>query len=56
MKTGLCNGKVLFSKNGAEKFIRGKKLSRVSKKKFRVYFCRRCKNYHLTTKTDGVYE
>lgn len=44
-----CKGKVAFSKRGAESFIKGKKMSRVTKKKLRVYYCDNCTYYHLTS-------
>lgn len=50
-----CNGKVIFSKLGAESFIKGKKMSRVTKKKLRTYFHKDCGHYHLTTSIDGGY-
>lgn len=49
-----CNGKIVFSKNGAEKFMKGKKMSRITKKKFRIYFCKICGQYHLTTSNTQI--
>lgn len=53
MKTAECLGKKIFSKAGAENFIKGRKLSRITKKKLRMYFHKRCKGYHLTSQIDG---
>lgn len=50
-----CNGKVMFSKTSAENFIKGKKMSRITKKKIRSYFHKECGNYHLTTNIDSTY-
>lgn len=47
-----CNGKVMFSKTGADKFVKGEKMSRISKKKLRIYFHKDCGYYHLTTSID----
>lgn len=55
MRTGHCNGKVIFSKLSAESFVKGKKMSRITKKKLRTYFHRECGHYHLTTSIDGEY-
>ncbi len=44
----ICD-KVPFSKNMAEKVIKGPKLSRITKKKTRKYLCPDCFRYHLTT-------
>lgn len=50
-----CNGKVMFSKAGADSFIKGKKMSRITKKKLRTYFHKECGHYHLTTSIDGIF-
>jgi len=44
-----CNGKTKFTKNGAERFIHGKKMSRITSKRTRMYFHQLCNSYHLTT-------
>jgi len=49
MKTVLCLGKTIFSKGGADKFKKGRKMSHITKKKMRTYFCLRCKGFHLST-------
>lgn len=49
-----CDGKVMFSKNEANKFIKGKKMSRITKKKMRIYFHKDCGYYHLTTSISGT--
>ncbi len=56
MESGLCFGKTKFTKNGAEKFVKGGKMSRVTKKKLRIYFHKYCNAYHLTTQIEGEYE
>lgn len=38
-----------FTKKAAEKFIKGQFLSRITKKKTRLYLCPECYTYHLTT-------
>ena len=47
-----------FSKNYADKFRKGPIMSRLSKKKSRIYLCPHCYNYHLTTeaKNKKTYE
>jgi hypothetical protein len=50
-----CNGKVMFSKTSANNFIKGKKMSRITKKKFRIYFHKECGFYHLTTLIDRIF-
>lgn len=42
-----------FSKNYADKFRKGPIMSRLSKKKSRIYLCGRCYNYHLTTEAKN---
>lgn len=49
-----CNGKVMFSKTNAISFIHGKKMSRITKKKLRIYFHKKCGSYHLTTQIDTL--
>lgn len=41
--------KVQFSKNQANRVIKGRKLSHITKKKSRMYLCPFCFFYHLTT-------
>ena len=41
--------KIAFSKTRANKFIKGKYVSRIKKKRSRVYLCDQCNQYHVTT-------
>lgn len=54
MSNQYCGGKIVFSKNGADKFMKGKKMSRITKKKFRIYFHEDCAGYHLTTSIHKI--
>lgn len=47
-------GKKSFSKTEAERFVGGKRMSRITKKKVRIYQCDISFEWHLTTVNDRL--
>lgn len=47
-----CQGKVCMSKHHAENVIKGRKLSKITKKKSRMYLCDVCYYYHISTTNE----
>ncbi len=41
--------KPAYGKNLADRIKKGRKLSRITKKKISIYKCQNCHNYHLTS-------
>lgn len=47
-----CDKKV-WSKAQAKRFMKGKRYTRMTKKKTTLYLCKECFNYHLTTNRNN---